>query len=132
MRVVVDTSVWVDFFRDRSPAIAGRLDLLLEQDRVVLALPVRVELVGGAGKDQVRSLQRLLGAVPTVGPSTKTWELMEEWALAGARKGQHFGVGDLLIGGIAHEHGYSVWSMDHDFVRLSALTHLRLHDPAAA
>lgn len=129
MRVFVDTSVWIDFFRGRDATLRAGLGALLDEDRVAIAAAVRVELLGGARKEQAARLQRLLTAVPTFRPTDATWDTMEAWAVRGARAGERFGVGDLLIGATAAEHGSPLWSLDADFARLAALGVLALHEP---
>lgn len=118
--IVVDTSVWIEFFRGREP-VTARLRELLDRDEVALAIPVRIELLSGARKTEVARLARLLAALPVLYPSDETWRRVEDWVTAGIDAGQRFGVGDLLIAGLAAEHGFSVWSMDTDFRRMSRL-----------
>ena len=123
--VFVDTSVWVEFFRSAASPPARRLSALLDDDVVALAAPVWVELLGGAPVNA--PLRRVLSALPVFYPSRDTWRLVEEWAERGARRGHHFGVGDLLIGAVATERGGRVWSLDDDFARLERLGLVRRH-----
>jgi predicted nucleic acid-binding protein len=129
LRVFVDTSVWVDYLRGRTTTVRRDLAALLEEDRVALAAPVRVELLAGARRDQVSQLRHLLAAIPTYRPTDSTWAAMEEWAVRGAREGQRFGVADLLVGAIAREQGGPLWSLDDDFQRMAALHFVELYSP---
>ena len=126
----VDTSVWVAYLRDADPQVRAHLDHLLEQDAVALALPVRLELLAGAGRAQVGKLQSLLDALPVFTPSKDTWVLVEQWVVQSARAGHHFGVLDLLIGALATERGGTVWSLDGDFDRLGKLKLVRSYRPS--
>jgi predicted nucleic acid-binding protein len=54
---------------------------------------------------------------------------MDDWAIAGAERGQSFGVGDLLIGAMAQEAGALVWSLDTDFRRMARLQFVDLYEP---
>jgi predicted nucleic acid-binding protein len=131
LRVFVDTSVWIDYFRGRDRAIVRELGVLLDQDEVALAVPVRIELLAGVRATEAPRLRRLLGAVPIRHPTRETWDRVEDWALRSTAVGQRFGVGDLLIGAIADEHGGVVWSLDADFARMADLRLIRLHRPSA-
>jgi predicted nucleic acid-binding protein len=126
--IVVDTSVWVDFFRAGAPETTAALQSLLDQDRVAMVAPVRIELLSGAGRHAAR-LRRVLSALPLWLPTDATWATMERWVQAGSARGHRFGVGDLLVGAIAFERGAPLWSLDGDFLRLKRLGLIQLHMP---
>jgi predicted nucleic acid-binding protein len=125
--IVVDTSVWIAYFRGKPARLMLDLQDLLDQDRVALPAPVRIELLSGARGPDVGRLRRVLSALPHWLPSDATWTTMEAWAVSAGAKGEHFGIGDLLIGAIAYERGASIWSLDHDFARLATLGLVTLH-----
>ena len=129
MKVVVDTSIWIGFFRDHDPSLRSGLEALLDDDAVMLAVPVRIELLGGVRRTERRGLVRLLDALPTVVPAAATWQTVEGWAIRGAEAGQRFGVGDLLIGALATEGGAAVWSADDDFRRMASMGFVSLFSP---
>jgi predicted nucleic acid-binding protein len=113
--IVVDTSVWVSFLRDAKSAVRAPLSSLLDEDAVLLPVPVRVELLSGAGAHTVAMLQRTLSALAALTPSRDTWALVEQWAVRGANVGNRFGVGDLLIAACTAERGARLWTLDRDF-----------------
>jgi len=102
------------------------------KDRVVLAAPVRVELLAGVRAADAPRLRRVLDALETLRPTDATWQRMEEWALHGSERGQRFGVGDLLVAAIAADWQGSLWSLDRDFERMAKLGFVSLHQPATA
>ncbi len=126
--VVVDTSVWVAALRNARSAEAKGLQQLLDEDRVALAAPVRVEiLVGASPRDRAR-LRRLLSAVPIYYPTAGTWQRIDAWIERAGAVGERFGFADLLIGTLAAEHGSAVWSLDADFTRMARAGLLALHN----
>lgn len=127
--IVVDTSVWVSALRSGTSPEAKVLGQLLDADEVDLAVPVRLELLGGASKPDRARLRRALSALPVLYPTDATWLLMDDWVERAATAGQRFGVGDLLIGALAHETGSLVWSLDADFTRMSRLGFVNLYEP---
>lgn len=127
--IVVDTSVWVDYFRPGSVRTTADLQSLLDQDQVALVGPVRVEILSGASQRDIVRLKRVLSALPLWLPTDATWITMDTWAQRGGASGNRFGVGDLLVAAIAAEHGAVVWSLDADFVRMKRLGFVQLHVP---
>jgi predicted nucleic acid-binding protein len=125
--IAVDTSVWIDFFRGKTPTADKLLDLL-DKDQVALPVPVRIEILSGARQTEHARLRRVLSALPLLLPDDSTWAAMERWAIAGAAAGQRFGVGDLLVAAIASQNDCAIWSLDDDFVRMSRLGFVSLAD----
>jgi predicted nucleic acid-binding protein len=127
--IVVDTSVWIEFFRKGTGETTKALQDLLTRDQVALAAPVYIELLSGSSQRDVGRLRRLLSALPQWMTTDRTWPTLESWAVTAAARGDHFGVGDLLVAGIAAERGAALWSLDGDFVRMASLGFVDLFVP---
>jgi predicted nucleic acid-binding protein len=127
--ILVDTSVWIEAFRRAASAEAQHLRELLDADQVVLAGPVRIEILSGSSTAELPRLRRVLSALPLHLPTARTWDLIESWVDRAVRAGQRFGMADLLIAGIAAENGFELWSLDGDFARMASLGFLRAHGP---
>lgn len=128
--IFVDTSVWIAALRNRQSQEARHLLQLLDGDHVALAIPVRLELLSGASRQDRARLKRTLSALPAFFPSEETWKQMERWIDSINAAGDWFGIGDLLIAAIAAEHRSAVWSLDSDFSRMARLKLVKLHTPA--
>jgi predicted nucleic acid-binding protein len=126
--IVVDTSVWIEALRKGDSAQAQTLRLLLDSDEAALAVPVRVELLGGAPTAQRPALRRALSALPVLYPSDDTWTLVDRWIEEAGNAGERFGAGDLLIAAMARETGSLVWSLDSDFLRMERLGFVPLYE----
>ena len=61
--VMVDTSVWIDFFRKGESRVSKELDELLAQDRVTLCGIIEMELLRGVRSNERSRLQNLLAAL---------------------------------------------------------------------
>ena len=127
--ILVDTSVWVEALRKGESPEAKALRVLLDEDRVATASPVRVEILSGASIRSLGRLRRLLSALPNWAPTTATWQSLETWVAQAVAAGQTFGVGDLLIAGIGAEHQAEIWSLDGAFPRMAKLGFIQLYVP---
>ena len=128
--ILVDTSVWIAALRNAESREAGHLRRLLDEDRACLAAPIRLEILSGATLRNLPRLRRLLSALPCWLPVESTWKRIESWIEPAIKAGERFGIADLLIAGIAVEHGASLWSLDHDFQRMARIHLVELHHPA--
>jgi predicted nucleic acid-binding protein len=125
--IVVDTSVWIAAMRRPQSPQAVILEKGLDADAVVLALPVRLELMSGVAKKHRAAFRRTLSALPLLRPSDDTFRLIERWIEPAADKGFRFGVTDLTIAALAHELDALVWSLDDDFEAMEKLGLVRLY-----
>jgi predicted nucleic acid-binding protein len=127
--IIIDTSVWIDYFRGRNGRLIAHLQELLDNDLIVLAAPVKIEILSGSSTRDRFLLQRVLQALPLLMPTQATWERMETWTEKAAAKGERFGVTDLLIAGLAADHNFPLWSLDEDFARMRKLGFIQLFAP---
>jgi predicted nucleic acid-binding protein len=124
--ICVDTSVWVDALRQPSAAAGQRLRTLLDEESVLLPIPVRMELLSGASRGTLVWLRDDLDALPQLEPSSATWRRLETWLPQAIAAGQRFGFADWLIAALAAEHAAPVWSLDHAFQRMAELGFITL------
>jgi predicted nucleic acid-binding protein len=127
--IVVDTSVWINAFRDGRSSEARHLSELLDNDQAAVAIPVRIEILSGVRRLERPRLSRILSALPTFYPNDATWHRIEGWLEMIRSAGDWFGVGDLLIAGIGVENHAAIWSLDGDFVRMAKLKLIELYRP---
>ena len=126
--ILVDSSVWIDFL-SRSPGVGGAelRRMIEESEPFALTGVVVAEVLQGLTRD-AGPLERFLSQ----------WEMLEPAgfgtygrAAAIFRRARGKGVSlttiDSLIAAIALEHGASVFTLDHDFSRIAAITGLVLY-----
>jgi predicted nucleic acid-binding protein len=114
--ILVDTSAWIDFFRNRGP-LAVRVDELLAENEVALCGPVLTELGRGLrpGRERARVLDLLRGCHLLGQPHDLWSEAGELGALLG-RRGAAVKSMDLLIAVHALAHAVPVLTADSDFM----------------
>jgi predicted nucleic acid-binding protein len=119
MEVLVDTSVWIDFLRDKRARHVDSLARMLESERVCLATPILQEILQGARtREHQNTLRRQFEQLPVVGFRDGT-----DGAIAAARlyldcrlKGKTpRSSNDCVIACIAIENGLELFHNDRDF-----------------
>jgi len=126
-RVVIDTSVLVEFLRGSRSASAAEAERLIRLDRAVLCGMVRTELLAGArNKDDRRALDDALSGLHYLEMSVPAWTRAGDWAAALRARGRTVPVSDLVVAALAAEHGCPVLTNDRHFQFVPGLT---LHQP---
>jgi predicted nucleic acid-binding protein len=125
--ILVDSSVWIAARRQPDGPDHRELQELIEADEVMLAQPVRIELMAGVSNQDRAKLRRALTALPVALPTGETWQLVESWIEQAAKAGHRFGMADYLIAAIARERGALLWTMDKDFVQMERLKFVHLY-----
>ena len=126
--ILVDSSVWVDFFSS-SPGVAGdELRRMIEESEpFVLTGVVIAEVLQGLTRDSAR-IEQFLAQWDMLEP--RGFETYREAAAiyrAARARGISLTTIDSLIAAIALEHGTSVFTLDQDFSRIARITRLALY-----
>jgi len=119
VRVLPDTSIWIDYFRGH--AGAAQMDGLLQQDTVISCGPVIAELLAGTAAAQRSALWLAIGSLELVELDVTAWREAGEHARALRDRGGVVPLLDLLIAVAAIRGGASLWTRDADFERVSEL-----------
>jgi predicted nucleic acid-binding protein len=126
--ILVDSSVWIDFFSS-SPGKAGRelRRMIEESEPFALTGVVISDILQGLTRD-VAEIEQFLAQWDVLEPTGfQTYRT----AAAIFRKARSKGIAlttiDALIAAIALEHRASVFTLDHDFSRIAGITGLVLH-----
>ena len=126
--VVLDTSVWLQFFRVGSSPEAMAIRSLLVSDQVMLVGVVYAELLRGArNQEQLEALHDTLQSLPYTETNKYTWTLTGRILSSLDRTGERIPVPDALIAAIAIQNDLSVYTQDEHFDRVSDL---RLYEPS--
>ena len=125
--VLVDTSVWIAFFREKSSTAAKSLDTLLEEGEVCICGLIEAELIPGLRQNDRERVRSLLAGVSRIEIPPDIWSniiKIQENALAQGLG--PFSIPDLLLASLAIRNNFPVFSLDRHFEDLSRLTGLTL------
>ena len=119
-KVLIDTSVWIGFFRKSGSEVSSRLKDILVEERAAVTGIISLELQrGAAGETELRFLDRFLTAlnyIPTKEESYKKAGLM---GYNLSKKGIHVGTVDLLIAQAAIENNIPLYTLDKHFKEIA-------------
>ena len=125
MQILVDTSIWIDYFK--SGERSSDLDELLLDDRIVINDIILAELVPLLLVKKQFKIVELLKNVSLL-PLVIDWNQVIEWQTSCLNSGVNgIGIPDLIIAQNAKQHDLAIYSLDKHFKFLSQIIGLKLH-----
>ena len=119
MKVLVDTCIWSEVLRHKSPdaELTGRLQELIQNAQVAIIGPIRQELLSGISKtNQFNQLKEFLSAFEDIALKTEHFEQAAEFCNICRRKGIQGSTIDFLICAVAFIENLVIFTADKDFV----------------
>lgn len=121
--VIVDTSVWLQFFRLQPSSVKKEMDRLRARGEIAIVGVVLAEVLQGARTQrEAEQLSAGLKGFPYLAETQETWMRVGELARQLRQKGVTVPILDLLIAALALEHGCEVYTLDEHFERVPGLT----------
>jgi len=127
MPLLIDTSLWVDFTRARSPLSIKRFiaPYVLHPD-AYLAEPVTFEILRHATAAEARQLTQQFQTLPMLATPLDLWTQAAQLGQACRAKGITATSLDLLIAAVALYHGAEVVTFDDDFEKIASVSSLQV------
>ncbi len=127
MPALIDTSLWIDFTRARSPQTLKRFiaPYLLDPE-ACLAEPIVFELLRHATPVENKQLSQQFQTLPTLTTPADLWIDAGTLGQACRRKNLTISSMDLLIATIALAHGAEVVTFDDDFQKVASVSMLQV------
>jgi predicted nucleic acid-binding protein len=128
MPVLVDTSVWVDYFRRGASVGAQALDALLADDRTVVTSLIRAEILSGARREtEYEYLERYLWALPILPDPPHLWNRVARARYRLARLGVQSSLVDLSIAVAACECRCPLLTLDRQFQAIARVIPIQFY-----
>ena len=127
MATLIDTSLWIDFTRTRSPQSLKHFIAphILHPD-AYLAEPVTFEVLRYATPGESQQLTQQFQTFPVLATPFDLWEKAAALGQACRAKGFVARSLDLLIASVARHHGATLITFDEDFQRIATVSDLRV------
>lgn len=114
--VLVDSSVWIEALRRE-----GRLDVklaleaLLDEYEAAWCGPVKLEVLGGARKEDRSTLEEYFSSIPYYTMTDAGWDSAKALAWRLRDKGCNAPWNDILIASLSRQAGCRIYSVDKHF-----------------
>jgi len=123
-RILVDTTVWIEFFRARSK-IGDHLEMLLMENAVSTCGVVMFEVLQGIKSEgEKNKILGVLASLPYIEMTIKLWHRAADLSILLKKNGVNLPLSDILIAAIAAENYLSVYTLDNHFKQIP---NLKLH-----
>jgi predicted nucleic acid-binding protein len=127
MATLIDTSLWIDFVRAKSPQPVKRfIAPFLLDPQAHLAEPVVFEILRHATPAEDKQLRQQFQTLPALPTPTDLWTQAAALGQACRRKNISASSLDLLIASVALHHAAEVITFDDDFQKIAAVSALRV------
>jgi predicted nucleic acid-binding protein len=126
-RVLIDTSVWIAYFRNNSNDLTEQVDQLMAGVEICVPRIVIAELIQGSKSErEISVILTFVGAFTIIDQTGETWSKAGRLAYDLKKKGRIVNLADCYIATIAQEQGCSVYTLDEHFKDIQKITKMSL------
>jgi len=115
-RVLIDTSVWIAYFKNMDQRLTDKVDDILGSSEVCVPRVVIAELVQGAKTEkEIAVIEEFVEAFSIVDQTDSTWLKAGKLSFSMKRKGTTVHLIDCYIAVLASENNCKIFSLDEHF-----------------
>jgi len=125
-RVLVDTSVWIDFFKKKEPAFTN-VTQLIDEDRICCAGIILSELMQGANSEkELNVLKDFLHVYEFISETPESWKKAGELSFKLRKRGKETPLSDCLISVLSLEADAAIYTYDKHFKAVKSIEEISL------
>ena len=129
-RILIDTSVWIRYFKNESASFSGTVDDILSKQEVFVPKIVIAELIQGSRSErEVSIIEDFANAFNIIDQKEDTWIKAGKISFSLRRKGRTVNLTDCYIAVTAQEHGCQIFSLDEHFKEIRKALNIQLMIP---
>ena len=126
-KILIDTSIWINYFRNKSDTFSRQVDNLLSQNQIYVPRIVIAELIQGAKSDrEVAAVKEFLEAFHIIDQKEDAWIRAGELSYNLKKKGKRVNLTDCYITIIAEQCGCKIFTLDEHFREIIKVIDLEL------
>lgn len=132
-RILIDTSVWIEYFRNQTPAFAGYVAEIVKTSEICVPRIVVAELMQGAKSEKELSvIAEFMEAFNIIDQTDQTWIKAGRLSHELRRKGKNVNLTDCYIAVIAQENNCAIFTLDRHFKDIRQYAEIHLIDTGVA
>ena len=126
-KVLIDTSVWIDYFKSTNNNIAEQVDEILNNAEVYVPKSVIAELIQGAKSEkEISVIEEFVNAFHLIDQSDDTWSKAGKLSYTMKRKGITANLMDCYLAVIAQENNCKILTLDRHFKDIKKFLRIEL------
>ena len=126
-KILIDTSVWIEYFRGKSSSVAQKVDGFLEKDEICVPKIVIAELTRGSkSKKELSVIEDFFDAFHIIDQKENSWIRAGNLSYRLKKKGKNINLFDCYIAVIAQEYGCTIFSLNRHFKEIQTLIDISL------
>jgi tRNA(fMet)-specific endonuclease VapC len=126
-KILIDTSIWIDYFKNKSSGIAEKVDEMLTGDEVYVPKIVIAELIQGAKSErEVAVIEEFIDAFHIVDQGEDTWIKAGKLSFILKKKGRNINLSDCYIAVIAQDNECHIFTLDGHFEEIQKFFDIHL------
>jgi hypothetical protein len=128
-KVLIDTSVWIEYFKNKNNQLAEKVDEVLTLSDVYVPKVVIAELIQGAKSEkEISVIEEFIDAFNIIDQTDKTWVNAGRLSFSMKRKGITVNLVDCYIALLANENNCKLFSLDEHFKSIKKFLRLELFE----
>ncbi len=130
-KILIDTSVWIKYFRDKSAGFSKKVDEILSKGEVYVPKIVIAELIQGSKSErEISVIEDFVDAFKIIDQKEDTWMKAGRLSFDLKKKGKTVNLTDCYIAVMAQEYECHIFSLDEHFndIQKGLNIHLVDHD----
>ncbi|MDP2681745.1 MAG: PIN domain-containing protein [Deltaproteobacteria bacterium] len=126
-KILIDTSVWIDYFKSASNNIVEQVDEILTNAEVYVPKSVIAELIQGAKSEkEISVIEEFVNAFHLIDQSEDTWSKAGKLSYTMKRKGITANLMDCYLAVIAQENNCKILTLDRHFKDIKKFLRIEL------
>lgn len=128
-KVLIDTSVWIKYFKNGNDQFSERVDEVLTFSDVYVPKVVIAELIQGAKSEkEISVIEEFIDAFSIIDQTDKTWVNAGRLSFSMKRKGITVNLVDCYIALLANENNCKLFSLDEHFKNIKRFLRFELFE----
>lgn len=120
-KILIDTSIWIDYFQNKPSSISDKVDGILSKDDIYIPKIVIAELIQGAGSQkEISIIADFLDAFSIIDQKEDTWIEAGKLSYRLRKKGRAVNLADCYIAIIARAYKCYIFTLDKHFKYIRA------------